>query len=278
MPLQALVWLLLQKNNLANKGSYWVKYKAALNDGTDLGRPERIPHVPISEELKIKFEEGQVLLLDKPLHWTSFDIVRKIRNAIKIKKVGHAGTLDPLATGLLIVCTGKFTKKINEYMAQEKEYTGSFTLGAITPTYDRESTPYDIKEYSHLASEAIYAATKKFVGEIQQVPPIYSAIKKEGVAAYDLARRGEDVELKARTINIHHFEITALELPLVSFKVVCSTGTYIRSLAHDFGSHLGCGAYLSELRRTRIGAHTVENALTIEGFLEGLKGDNLPTS
>lgn len=260
---------------MANKGSYWAKHKEQLH-GTDQGRPERVPHVPISEDLKKTFEEGQVLLIDKPLHWTSFDIVRKIRNAIKIKKVGHAGTLDPLATGLLIVCTGKFTKRINEYMAQEKEYTGSFTLGAITPTYDRESTPYDSKDYSQLTAEMIQEATISFVGEIQQVPPIYSAIKKAGVAAYDLARRGEEVELKARTITIHEFEITAVEMPLVYFRVVCSTGTYIRSLAHDFGARLGCGAYLSELRRTRIGAHSVENALAIEGFLDRLKQDSPP--
>lgn len=258
---------------MAKKGSYWVKHKEQLN-GSDPGRPERVPHVPISEALKKTFEEGQVLLIDKPLHWTSFDIVRKIRNAIKIKKVGHAGTLDPLATGLLIVCTGKFTKRINEYMAQEKEYTGSFTLGAITPTYDRESTPYDEKDYSQLKLQEIHEATKTFLGEIQQVPPIYSAIKKEGVAAYELARRGEEVELKARTINILAFEITSIELPLLHFRVVCSTGTYIRSLAHDFGALLGCGAYLSELRRTRIGAHSVENALAIEGFLQRLKEDS----
>ena len=260
---------------MANKGSYWAKHKEQLH-GFDPGRPERIPHVPISEALKKTFEEGQVLLIDKPLHWTSFDMVRKIRNAIKIKKVGHAGTLDPLATGLLIVCTGKFTKRINEYMAQEKEYTGSFTLGAITPTYDRESTPYDAKDYSQLNAEIIHEATISFLGEIRQIPPIYSAIKKEGVAAYDLARRGEDVELKARTINIHAFDITAVDMPVVFFRVVCSTGTYIRSLAHDFGALLGCGAYLSELRRTRIGAHAVESALSIEGFLARLKEDSPP--
>ncbi len=262
---------------MANKGSYWAKHKEQVH-GSDPGRPERIPHVPISEALKKTFEEGQVLLIDKPLHWTSFDMVRKIRNTIRIKKVGHAGTLDPLATGLLIICTGKFTKRINEYMAQEKEYTGSFTLGAVTPTYDRESTPYDVKDYSQLDTETIREASKSFIGEIQQVPPIYSAIKKDGVAAYDLARRGEDVELKARTILIKAFEITAVEMPVVYFRVVCSTGTYIRSLAHDFGAMLGCGAYLSELRRTRIGAHSVESALSIEGFLERLKEELPPVS
>ena len=162
-------------------------------------------------------------------------------------------------------------------MAQEKEYTGSFTLGAITPTYDRESSPFYLKDCSHLNAAVIREAAKSFVGEIQQVPPIYSAVKKEGVAAYDLARRGEEVELKARTINIQAFEITAIEMPLVYFRVVCSTGTYIRSLAHDFGALLGCGAYLSELRRTSIGAHSVENALSIEGFLERLKKDSPPS-
>jgi len=264
--------LLSQKNTLANKGSYWAKHKEQL-DGTDQVRPEKKVHVPISDELKLTFEAGQVLLLDKPLHWTSFDVVRKIRNAIRIKKVGHAGTLDPLATGLLIVCTGKFTKKINEYMAREKEYTGSFTLGAVTPTYDRESTAFDFKDTQAITEEQVHAATKNFIGDIQQIPPIYSAIKKDGVALYDLARRGVDVELKPRAITIHSFEITAFEMPIVYFKVVCSTGTYIRSLAHDFGAVLGCGAYLSELRRTRIGEYSVDTAVGMEEFIEKLNGE-----
>jgi tRNA pseudouridine55 synthase len=254
---------------LANKGSYWAKHKEQIH-GNEQERTEKKVHVPISEELKKKYEDGQVILIDKPLHWTSFDVVRKIRNAIKIKKVGHAGTLDPLATGLLIVCTGKFTKKINEYMAQEKEYTGSFTLGATTPTYDLESAPQDFKDLSSISQERLHESTKQFTGEIQQVPPIYSAIKKDGVALYELARRGVDVELKARTIVIKTFEITAIEMPVVQFRVVCSTGTYIRSLAHDYGAILGCGAYLSGLRRTSIGEHLVENAVGIEGFMEAL--------
>lgn len=254
------------------RGSYWAKHKEQLH-GKDLGLPARVPHVPISEGLKKQFEEGRVLLIDKALHWTSFDVVRKIRNAIKIKKVGHAGTLDPLASGLLIVCTGKFTKKINEYMAQQKEYTGSFTIGAITPTYDRESEPYEHKPYDHLDEDLIKKTTQQFVGEIQQVPPIYSAIKKEGVAAYELARRGEAVDLKARTISIYEFEITAIAVPLVHFRVVCSTGTYIRSLAHDFGAAIGCGAYLSELRRTRIGDHHVNDAMNVDSFLASLRQD-----
>ncbi len=254
---------------MANKGSYWAKHKEQIH-GNEEERAAKKIYEPISEEVKKKFEDGQVILIDKPLHWTSFDAVRKIRNLIKIKKVGHAGTLDPLATGLLIVCTGKFTKKINEYMAQEKEYTGSFTLGAVTPTYDLESTPLDFKDFSAITVEQLKEMTQPFIGEIQQVPPIYSAIKKDGVALYELARRGVDVELKPRTITIKEFEITRVELPVVYFKVVCSTGTYIRSLAHDYGAALGCGAYLSALRRTKIGEHLVENAVGIEGFIESL--------
>ncbi len=214
------------------------------------------------------FEQGKVLLIDKPLEWTSFDVVRKIRNTIKIKKVGHAGTLDPLATGLLIVCTGKFTKKINEYMAQEKEYTGTFTLGATTPTCDLESSPEQNKEFKHLATEQIIEATKNFTGEIMQVPPAHSAIKIGGKRVYELARQGKEVKLEPRKITIKEFEIVSVELPVVQFRVVCSTGTYIRSLANDFGAALGCGAYLSSLCRTRIGTFLLKDALTVEKFVE----------
>lgn len=216
------------------------------------------------------FEAGVVLLINKPLRWTSFDAVRKIRNLIRIKKVGHAGTLDPLATGLLIICTGKFTKKINEYMAQEKEYTGTFTLGATTPTYDLESTPENFKAIDFLTEQKIREATKEFTGEIMQVPPAHSAIKVEGKRLYESARKGIEVELKPRKITITDFQITKIELPVVSFQVVCSTGTYIRSLAYDFGKKLGCGAHLSSLCRTRIGDHKLENALTIEDFEKDL--------
>jgi tRNA pseudouridine55 synthase len=254
------------------KGSYLQKHRANIAGTEDELLHKKLPQVQVSDEVRKTFEEGKVILIDKPLHWTSFDAVRKIRNSIKIKKVGHAGTLDPLATGLLIICTGKFTKKINEYMAQEKEYTGSFTLGATTPTYDKESTPQDFKEYNHITEVEIVAATKNFIGQIQQYPPIYSAIKKDGVALYELARRGEEVELKARTITINEFEITKVELPMVYFRVLCGTGTYIRSLAHDMGQVLGFGAYLSELRRTRIGEYNVDDAVSMEGFLEGLNG------
>jgi tRNA pseudouridine55 synthase len=226
--------------------------------------------VNISEEKKATFEEGKVILIDKPIHWTSFDVVRKIRGSIRIKKVGHAGTLDPLATGLLIVCTGKFTKQINEYMAKEKKYTGTFTLGYITPTYDLESIPEQAKDFSFLTEELLQKTTQQFIGEIDQYPPIYSAIKKDGVALYELARRGEEVELKARKITIHQFDITKTVLPIVHFKVTCSTGTYIRSLAHDFGGVLGCGGYLSSLRRTKIGEFGVEDAMGMEDFIESI--------
>jgi tRNA pseudouridine55 synthase len=212
------------------------------------------------------FAEGKVLLIDKPLEWTSYDVIRKLRKIINIKKIGHAGTLDPLATGLLIVCTGKFTKKINEYMSQEKEYTGTITLGAVTPTYDRESEPESFKSLDGITEEIITEKTKQFTGEILQTPPIHSAIKQNGKPVYLMARKGLDVVLEPRKITIKEFEITKIDLPVITFKVVCSTGTYIRSLANDFGIRLGCGGYLSELRRTRIGNFKVEEAVTIEQF------------
>lgn len=220
------------------------------------------------------FEEGRVILIDKPLHWTSFDVVRKIRNLIKIKKVGHAGTLDPLATGLLIVCTGKFTKKINQFMAQEKEYTGQIILGAVTPTYDLESEPRDFKSIDGITPELIAEAAQKFTGEILQTPPIHSAIKQKGKPVYLQARKGIDVIIEPRKISIKSFEITAIEIPVVSFKVVCSTGTYIRSLANDFGAALGCGGYLSELRRTRIGNFKAADAMSIVKFEASLSNEN----
>ena len=212
------------------------------------------------------FEEGRVLLINKPLHWTSFDVIRKLRSIIKIKKIGHAGTLDPLATGLLIVCTGKFTKKINDYMAQEKEYTGTFTLGAVTPTFDLESEPGNFKDIGSVTPGLLWEASKRFIGEISQVPPIHSAIKQKGKPVYLAARKGIDVKLEPRKVDIKDFEITRIELPEVYFKVVCSTGTYIRSLANDFGASLGCGAYLSSLCRTRIGGFTLEESATITEF------------
>jgi tRNA pseudouridine55 synthase len=214
------------------------------------------------------FDEGQVLLINKPLEWTSFDVVRKIRNTCRTKKVGHAGTLDPLASGLLILCTGKFTKKINEYMAQEKEYTGSFTIGATTSTYDLESEPENYKDYSSVTIEQIHSATNKFKGEILQVPPMHSAIKKDGKRVYELARKGLTIELEPRKVTIREFEITSINLPIISFRVVCSTGTYIRSLANDYGQELGFGAYLSSLCRTRIGEFNLKDSLTMDQAIE----------
>jgi tRNA pseudouridine55 synthase len=215
-----------------------------------------------------RYEEGEVILIDKPLKWTSFDAVKKIRIALGVSKVGHAGTLDPLATGLLIICTGKFTKRINEYMAREKEYTGSFTLGSVTPTYDLESEPVKIGDVQDITEEQIYEATKKFTGDILQVPPAHSAIKIQGKPVYKLARKGKEVKLEPRPVTISVFEITKIELPLVYFRVVCTTGTYIRSLAHDFGQQLGCGAHLSSLRRTRIGEFQVDDAHQINVWAE----------
>lgn len=217
---------------------------------------------------KENFEQGQVLLFDKPFQWTSFDVIGRTRKITGIRKVGHAGTLDPLATGLLIVCTGKFTKRINEFMGQEKEYTGTFTLGATTPTYDLESKPENFKPFDHLSVEQIKAATIPFTGVIQQVPPAHSAIKQGGKRVYELARQGKEVKMEPRTVTVKEFEITAVELPVVHFRVICSTGTYIRSLAFDFGNELGCGAYLSRLCRTRIGESLLANAMTMEEFAE----------
>lgn len=212
------------------------------------------------------FEQGQMLLIDKPLDWTSFDVVRKLRRLVRTKKVGHAGTLDPLATGLLIVCTGKFTKRINEYMAREKEYTGTVTLGAFTPTYDLESEPVYCGDCGAVTlSQINEVIAAKFLGAIMQVPPIHSAIKVGGKRVYELARKGREVRLEPRPVVISAFEITAFRPPQIEFRVVCSTGTYIRSLANDLGAALGCGGYLSELRRTRIGEFLVEDALTMAG-------------
>ncbi len=209
---------------------------------------------------------GKLLLINKPLRWTSFDAVKKVRIVTGVLKVGHAGTLDPLATGLLIVCTGKFTKKINEYMGMEKEYTGTFTLGATTPTYDLESEPENVRSTEHLSPEIIYAATEQFTGAIMQMPPVFSAIKKDGKRFYELARKGEEVRTELRPVSIKVFEITKIELPVVHFRVVCSTGTYIRSLAFDFGKALETGGYLSSLCRTRIGEFLLPDALSPEDF------------
>ena len=259
---------------MARKETYRSKHTSKLAEGEALAKPERKERIPIDPVIQLPFAEGKVLLIDKPLHWTSFDMVRKLRGILQIKKIGHAGTLDPLATGLLIVCTGKFTKKINGYMAKEKEYTGHFTLGATTPTFDLESVPEEFKDYSAITAEVIHNATQQFTGSIQQLPPIYSAIKKDGIALYELARKGVEVKLEPRNVTIHSFEITAIDLPQVEFKVVCSTGTYIRSLANDFGAALGYGAYLSSLRRTRIGEFEVSAAIDMDEFIQQINGEN----
>lgn len=217
------------------------------------------------------FKNGQVLLIDKPLEWTSFGVVKKIRYNIGIKKIGHAGTLDPLATGLLILCTGKKTKSIEGYMADVKEYTGSFTLGSTTASYDLESKPTPSVDISQLTNDEIISNAANFLGEIDQTPPIFSAIKVDGKRAYDMARAGQAVELKSRKVTISEFEIVSLDLPKVHFRVVCSKGTYIRTLANDFGEKLGVGAYLSALRRTKIGDHSVEDAWQLEDFINYVK-------
>jgi tRNA pseudouridine55 synthase len=208
------------------------------------------------------FAEGQLLLVNKPYKWTSFDVVGKLRNAFKpLKlKVGHAGTLDPLATGLLIICTGKMTKQIDTFQAQEKEYTGAMILGATTPSYDMETEPEQQFNISHITEEQIKAACKQFTGDIQQYPPAHSAVKIDGERLYEKARRGEAVEMRLRNVTITEFEITGIALPEINFRVVCSKGTYIRSLVHDFGKALNNGAYLSRLRRTRSGDYKVEDA------------------
>ena len=222
------------------------------------------------------YQEGQVILIDKPLEWTSFQVVNKVRWLIRksfdIKKikVGHAGTLDPLATGLLIICTGKLTKKIDTFQAQIKEYTGTFTLGATTPSYDLETEIDQTFDISQITLEKIYNATKQFIGEIQQKPPVFSALKKDGIRLYEFARNGEEVEIPFRTVTISEFEITNIELPKIDFRVVCSKGTYIRSLANDFGKALNNGAHLSALRRTKIGEFLVENSVSIEAFENSL--------
>ena len=219
------------------------------------------------------YQNGQVLLIDKPLNWTSFQAVNKIKYALINKvglpkkfKIGHAGTLDPLASGLLLICTGKFTKKISELQGQAKEYTGTFFIGATTPSYDLETEIDETFPISHIDDELIHKTVKQFLGEINQKPPIYSAIKKDGVRLYEHARAGEVVEIEFRKTTIHEFEITRIALPEINFRVVCSKGTYIRSLAFDFGKALNSGAHLTALRRTKIGNYQVENAIEVTQF------------
>lgn len=216
---------------------------------------------------------GSILLVDKPLTWSSFQAVNKLKFLLKRKfdlpkkfKIGHAGTLDPLATGLLIICTGKFTKKITEIQAQAKEYTGTIVLGATTPSYDLETETNAHFPTEHLTEELIFEATQQFIGEIDQKPPVFSAIKKDGKRLYEHARAGEEVEIQARKTTIYEFQITRIQLPEVDFRITCSKGTYIRSIAYDFGLALQSGGHLSALRRTKIGDYSVINAVTPEEF------------
>lgn len=227
----------------------------------------------ISSLQKEDYQAGQVLLIDKPLEWTSFQVVNKVRWLIRkefdIKKikVGHAGTLDPLATGLLILCTGKFTKQIENYQAQHKEYTGTITLGATTPSYDLETDIDQKFDLAHISEENIKEATQQFIGDILQQPPVFSALKKEGKRLYEYARAGETVSIPKRPVHISAFEITSIDMPHVHFRVACSKGTYIRSLAHDFGKALENGGHLSALRRTKIGDFSVKNAMSLAEFM-----------
>ncbi len=222
------------------------------------------------------FLGGEVLLFDKDLNWTSFDLVNRVRNTlcrkmgIKKMKVGHAGTLDPLATGLLILCTGKSTKKIESFQGKEKEYVATLKLGATTPSFDMETEEDSGNDTSHITLDKIKEAVKLFQGEIEQVPPVFSAVKIKGKRAFDYARNGEEVKLRSRKIVIRNIEIESFDLPFVKIKVECSKGTYIRALARDIGEQLKCGAYLTELRRTRIGDYKVEDAFKVDYFLENL--------
>ena len=225
-----------------------------------------------------QFQEGQVLLIDKPLHWSSFQAVNKVKWSLKkhldLKKikVGHAGTLDPLATGLLIICTGKFTKRIMELQGMEKEYTGTITVGATTPSFDLETEVNETFPTEHIDNDLIHETVKQFVGEIDQQPPVFSAIKKDGKRLYEHARKGEEVEIAFRKTTIHEFEITRIALPEIDFRVVCSKGTYIRSLANDFGKALGSGGHLTVLRRTKIGNYSVEGAISPNDFEDEVSG------
>jgi tRNA pseudouridine55 synthase len=218
-----------------------------------------------------KYTEGEVILIDKDYRWTSFDVVKKIRNTVHVKKVGHAGTLDPLATGLLIVCTGRMTKQIQTFQDLPKEYAGAFFLGATRPSDDKETGIDQKCDISNLTAEKIEEVAQSFQGRIDQIPPAYSAVRKGGKRVYELARKGKEVVLGPRKVEIFRFEITKIELPIVEFVLRCSKGFYVRSLARDFGKRLACGAYLDRLRRMAIGDYRVEDALSIEEFVNCVK-------
>jgi len=225
------------------------------------------------QERTFDFAEGELLLINKPYKWTSFDVVGKIRNSLKPQKlkVGHAGTLDPLATGLLILCTGKMTKQIDTFQAEDKEYTGTMIVGATTPSFDMETVVDAEFPYDHITDEDIYAAVKPFTGDIQQYPPAHSAVKINGERLYVKARRGEEQELRLRFVTVNVFEITRIALPEIDFRIACSKGTYIRSLISDFGKQLNSGAYLSKLTRTRSGDFLLENAFEVTDLVDYLR-------
>ena len=225
-----------------------------------------------------KYNNGQTLLVDKDLDWTSFDVVKKIKNIIKCKKVGHAGTLDPLATGLLIICTGKNTKKISDIQNQDKVYTGEFILGKSTPSHDLETEFNSQKDIKSITTDRIEEVSKRFVGEQLQRPPKFSAVKVNGKRAYEYARDNEEVKIKEKNINIYEFKITEFNLPNISFKISCTKGTYIRSIARDFGEKLGCGAVLSKLRRTEIGNYNVEDAFKVNNLADKLKKEKIESN
>lgn len=214
---------------------------------------------------------GEVFLINKPLEWTSFDVVKKVRNALKIKKVGHAGTLDPLATGLLIVCAGKKTKSIETFMGQEKEYTGTFELGKTTESFDLEKPLEEVADPSHLSLDQVKAAVAQLTGDILQIPPMHSAIKVDGKRVYESARKGKEVKMEPRPVTVSVFEVTKFENPTVHFRIVCSKGTYIRSLARDLGEILEVGAYMSSLCRTRIGSYALDQAEDLGQLIEKIK-------
>ncbi|HEY0262767.1 MAG TPA: tRNA pseudouridine(55) synthase TruB [Chitinophagales bacterium] len=221
------------------------------------------------------FKLGEILLVDKPQTWTSFDVVNKLRYVISRKtgkiKVGHAGTLDPMATGLLIICTGKKTKALDSIQAEEKEYTGTLQLGAVTASYDADTAQENQKPFTHITAEEIHKATKRFLGNILQTPPIYSAIKINGVKAYDLARDNQKPDMPPRQVEIFEFEISNVNLPFVDFKIHCSKGTYVRSLVHDLGQTLGCGAFMTALRRTQSGSFRIENAWNLQDLIKEIE-------
>jgi tRNA pseudouridine55 synthase len=224
---------------------------------------------------KEKFLNGEVILINKDYTWTSFDVVKKIRNTIGIKKVGHAGTLDPLATGLLIVCTGKKTKEIQEYQNLPKEYTGQFYLGATRPSHDKETEINERYSLEDITNEKIYNIAQTIKGKIKQRPPSFSAIRKGGKRLYEFARQGEKVKTEPREVEVIDFEITELSLPLISFKLKCSKGFYVRSLARDLGKALGCGAYLDSLERTAIGSYRIEDALTVQEYIKSILNEDI---